>query len=101
MGGGIVAYSTSVKNGLLNVTDHDELKVMSKKTAIEMVEGLENIAENRINPELDKKTEYRTSADLYLSVTGASTHYNHVKPHFYVAFKARGKPAVSKLFQLN
>ena len=101
MGGAIVAYSTSVKNGLLNVTDHDELKVMSKKTAIEMVNGLENIAENHINPELDKKTEYRTSADLYLSVTGATTHYNHVKPHFYVAFKARGKPAVSKLFLLN
>ena len=101
MGGGIVAYSTSVKNGLLNVTDHDELEVMSIKTAIEMVKGLENIAENHINPELDKKTEYRTSADLYLSVTGATTHYNHVKPHFYVAFKARGKPAVSKLFHLN
>lgn len=101
MGGAIVAYSTSVKNGLLNVTDHDELEVMSIKTAIEMVKGLENIAENHINPELDKKTEYRTSADLYLSVTGATTHYNHVKPHFYVAFKARGKPAVSKLFLLN
>jgi len=37
LGGGIIVYNTAVKNGLLNVTDHDDLKVMSEKTAIEMV----------------------------------------------------------------
>ena len=52
LGGGVVTYNTAVKNGLLNVTDHDELKVMSEKTAVEMVEGLETLANIHINPEL-------------------------------------------------
>jgi nicotinamide mononucleotide (NMN) deamidase PncC len=29
LAGGIITYATAVKNGLLNFTDHDELKVMS------------------------------------------------------------------------
>ena len=66
-----------------------------------MVEGLEHMANDHINVELNKITEYKTSADLYLSVTGATTHYEGVKPHFWIAFKARGKPAVSKYFLLN
>jgi nicotinamide mononucleotide (NMN) deamidase PncC len=29
LAGGIIVYATAVKNGLLNVTAHNELKVMS------------------------------------------------------------------------
>jgi hypothetical protein len=59
------------------------------------------MANNSINPELAKITEFTTSADLYLSVTGATTHYEGVTPHFWASFKERGKPAVSKYFDLN
>jgi len=44
---------------------------------------------------LNKNKGYKISADLYLSVTGATTHYEGVKPHFWIAFKERGKPAAT------
>jgi nicotinamide mononucleotide (NMN) deamidase PncC len=99
LAGGIVTYATSVKNSELEVTQTNDVGVMSEETALQMAKGLEkkSIAINK----WQKKNGKDRLANVYIALTGASTTWKDKKPHVYIAVKQLGRKALVKRIELN
>lgn len=99
LGGGIVTYNTSVKNALLEVTEQTDDGVMSAETAAQMVEGLARQfhAANTYQGIRKQKRRFQ----VFIALTGATTHWNDIRPHVHIAVKIGDAAPLVRFYALD
>nr|WP_255490927.1 CinA family protein [Spartinivicinus marinus] len=99
LGGGIISYSTSVKNALLGVQNETNCGVINNQTALEMVYGLElQMSQANLFLEKNEKSEH---FNAYVSLSGLSTHACNASPKVHIAIKLARHPAKVREFSLS